>query len=139
MTRQRKIILEQLREIDTHPAADEVYEMVRRRLPRISLGTVYRNLEVLSARGMIRKLELGGSQRRFDGDMANHYHVRCIRCDRVEDAPIEAIAEVEDTVRGASDFEIVGHQLQFFGICPTCKKQGSNSQGKSRDNDRRET
>ena len=138
MTRQRKIILKELREINSHPAADEVYEIVRRRLPRISLGTVYRNLEVLSARGMIRKLELGGSQRRFDGDIANHYHIRCIHCNRVEDAPIEAIAEVEDTIRRVSDFEIVGHQLQFIGICPTCKKVGENSECRARENGRKE-
>ncbi|MBW2706713.1 MAG: transcriptional repressor, partial [Deltaproteobacteria bacterium] len=48
MTRQRQVILEELRKVDTHPSADEVYEMVRKRLPRISLGTVYRNLEILS-------------------------------------------------------------------------------------------
>ena len=54
MTRQRMIILEELRKVDTHPSADEVYEMVRKRLPRISLGTVYRNLEILSKTGEIQ-------------------------------------------------------------------------------------
>ncbi|MGE5577510.1 MAG: Fur family transcriptional regulator, partial [Syntrophothermus sp.] len=53
MTRQRQIILEELKNVTTHPTADEVYEMVRRRLPRISLGTVYRNLELLAEEGII--------------------------------------------------------------------------------------
>ena len=62
MTRQRQIILEELRKVVTHPSADEVYEMVRKRLPRISLGTIYRNLEILSENGDIQKLELGLKQ-----------------------------------------------------------------------------
>jgi len=134
MTRQRRVILKELRENRSHPAADEVYQMVRRRLPRISLGTVYRNLEVLSAHGMIRKLELGGSQRRFDGDSANHYHVRCVRCDRVEDAPIETVGEIEDALRRVSDFEIIGHRLEFMGICPTCKNLGKTPHSQANEN-----
>ena len=87
MTRQRKVILEELRKVDTHPSADEVYEMVRKRIPRISLGTVYRNLEILSERGDIQKLELGCTLKRFDGVPENHYHIRCVDCGRVVDAP----------------------------------------------------
>ncbi len=60
MTRQRSIILEELRNVCTHPSADEIYEMVRRRLPRISLGTVYRNLEILCELREIQKIETGG-------------------------------------------------------------------------------
>jgi len=63
MTRQRRIILEELRKVDSHPTADEVYEMVRRQLPRISLGTVYRNLEILSREGLIQKVVLGARRR----------------------------------------------------------------------------
>jgi Fur family ferric uptake transcriptional regulator len=61
MTRQRRVILEELRKVNTHPSADEIYEIVRKRLPRISLGTVYRNLEILSESGDIQKLEPGCS------------------------------------------------------------------------------
>ena len=73
MTQQRQVILEELRNVNTHPSADEIYEMVRKRLPRISLGTVYRNLEILCASGEIQKLEAGGSIKRFDGNPRNHY------------------------------------------------------------------
>ena len=100
MTRQRNVILEELRKVDTHPSADEVYDMVRRRLPRISLGTVYRNLEILSQNGRIQKLEIGGTQKRFDGNPANHYHLRCIHCDRLADAPAGIDVAVDfDTCR----------------------------------------
>jgi Fe2+ or Zn2+ uptake regulation protein len=127
MTRQRQVILEELRKVKTHPTADEVYEMVRQRLPRVSLGTVYRNLEMLSQLGMIRKLEQGGSRRRFDGNVREHYHVRCIRCGRLEDAPVESVAAIEDALHPVTDYEIVGHRLEFIGLCPQCKKSAGRA------------
>jgi Fur family ferric uptake transcriptional regulator len=123
MTRQRRVILEEFRKINAHPTADEVYEKARRRMPRISLGTVYRNLEVLSECGMIQKLQLGGTQKRFDGRMENHYHIRCIRCGHIEDVPTEPLTPIENTLRGMSDYEIIGTRLEFIGICPRCKEE----------------
>ena len=120
MTRQRKIILEELRKVDTHPSADEVYEMVRKRLPRISLGTVYRNLEILSKSGAIQKLEPGCSLKRFDGNPHEHYHIRCIQCDRVVDAHVDIDLNFTNEDRGDSDFRIIGHKLEFIGLCPKC-------------------
>ena len=122
MTRQRKVILEELRKVDTHPSADEVYEMVRKRLPRISLGTVYRNLEILSECGEIQKLELGCNLKRFDGNSENHYHIRCIHCHRMVDAPADFDVAVNHDLKNATDFKIIGHKLEFIGICPDCLK-----------------
>ena len=120
MTRQRKVILEELRKVDTHPSADEVYEMVRKRLPRISLGTVYRNLEILSETGEIQKLELGCNLKRFDGIARDHYHLRCLHCDRVSDAPAGFDLTVNRELKTANGFKILGHRLEFVGICPDC-------------------
>ena len=122
MTRQRQIILEELRKVDTHPSADEVYETVRKRLPRISLGTVYRNLEILSELGEIQKLELGGDLKRFDRNSNKHYHIRCMNCGRVDDAPIAPLNQVEDELYGATVYTIIGHRLEFEGLCPQCSK-----------------
>ena len=119
MTRLRKVILEELRKVKTHPSADEVYEMVRRRLPRISLGTVYRNLEILSESGDIQKLEPGCSLKRFDGDTSEHCHIRCVRCDRIADAPLPDL-KVDLEGVNPTDFEITGHRLEFIGLCPEC-------------------
>jgi Fur family ferric uptake transcriptional regulator len=123
MTRQRGVILEELKRVNSHPTAGEVYEMARRRLPRISLGTVYRNLEILCECGVIGKLELGGAQRRFDGNVEKHYHVRCIRCGCIEDVPGEPFTGIEDAVGRESDYEIIGSRLEFIGICPGCKEK----------------
>jgi Fur family ferric uptake transcriptional regulator len=121
MTRQRQVILEELRQVNTHPSADEIYEMVRKRLPRISLGTVYRNLEILSESGEIQKVELGSSQKRFDGFAHPHDHIRCIRCDRLIDAPTHVAPDLEGRLQSETDFQILGHRLEFFGICPDCQ------------------
>ena len=125
MTNQRQVILEEIQKVNTHPTADEVYETVRKRLPRISLGTVYRNLEVLSACGLIQRIGPLSSQMRFDGITKNHYHLRCIYCGSIEDAPIDATENLENTVREKSDYSILGHKLEFIGICPKCKKKGN--------------
>ena len=120
MTRQRRVILEELRKVNTHPSADEIYERVRKRLPRISLGTVYRNLEILSESGDIQKLEPGCSLKRFDGNPSEHCHIRCVRCDRIADAPMVPDLEIDLGRVNATDFEILGHRLEFLGVCPTC-------------------
>ena len=122
MTRQRQVILEELRKVKTHPSADALYERVKRRLPRISLGTVYRNLEILSRLGEIQHVEIGGAMKRFDGNTQNHYHIRCLRCDRVDDVRIGPLKEVEAALAGATDYQITGHRLEFIGLCRKCLK-----------------
>ena len=126
MTRQRQVILEELRKVYTHPGADEIYTMVRRRLPRISLGTVYRNLEVLAELGEIQKIETGGTLKRFDGNPEGHYHIRCVACKRVVDAPVERLNDIEEALSGKTDFQILGHRLEFVGLCPECQPHHSH-------------
>ena len=121
MTNQRKIILEELGKVASHPTADQIYQLVRRRMPRISLGTVYRNLEILSQGGTILKLEMGGSQRRFDGHIAPHYHIRCKECGEVQDLPSEPMVDVETRLRAKTKFSVVGHRLELIGVCPQCQ------------------
>jgi Fur family ferric uptake transcriptional regulator len=121
MTRQREVILEELEKSRAHPTADELYVRVRKRLPRISLGTVYRNLEMLCEAGLIRKLEMAGTQRRFDRCCDRHDHVRCIRCGRIEDVPAGLAAATLSRVQQESDYEIVDHRLEFQGLCPRCR------------------
>lgn len=123
ITPQRQVILEELRVAGSHLTADEVYKMVRARLPRISLGTVYRNLETLSRLGMIHKLELGGMQKRFDGNTRDHYHLRCLTCGRIEDVPMEPQTSLEESVEALTDYKIMGHRLEFIGLCLACRKQ----------------
>ncbi len=121
MTRQRQVVLEQVRKVHSHPTADEVYEMVRLRLPKVSLGTVYRNLDRLSREGLISTIE-GPGQRRYDGDMDDHAHLRCTRCGYVGDVePIEVpLEQLSNTV---GDFEISGCRVELLGICGGCRNE----------------
>lgn len=120
-TRQRRVILEELRKCTLHPTAAEIYDIVRKRLPRISLGTVYRNLEYLSQAGRITTLETAGSQKRFDGRTDIHYHVRCSRCGRVEDAPVGRIDAIDRALEAITGYDVLGYRLEFVGICALCQ------------------
>jgi Fe2+ or Zn2+ uptake regulation protein len=122
MTKQRRVVLETLRKHNIHPTADTLYEMVRKQMPRISLGTVYRNLEILTALGEIQTLELSGSQKRYDGVPQKHYHIRCLHCGRVDDAPIAPLNRLEDDLYESTVYTIMGHRLEFIGLCPECSK-----------------
>ena len=114
--------MDALRKNNIHPTADAVYEMVRKQMPRISLGTVYRNLEILTALGEIQTLELSGSQKRYDGIAQKHYHIRCLHCGRVDDAPIAPLNRLEDDLYESTVYTIMGHRLEFIGLCPECSK-----------------
>ena len=123
MTRQRRVILEELRALRSHPSADELYEIVRRRLPRISLGTVYRNLDLLAREGAVLRLEQPCGGRRFDGDTRKHYHVRCSCCGKVDDIFVEPPAKLHELAGKACGYEIENHRLEFTGICPRCRRK----------------
>ncbi|UDQ99013.1 transcriptional repressor [Lentisphaerota bacterium WC36G] len=121
-TNQRRVIIEELKKLTSHPTADELYEIVKERLPKISLGTVYRNLEQLSAAGLIWKLELSGSQNRFDGNVEKHFHKRCPNCGAVEDIEYHAFAEADRHLTNAcQNYAIEGYTLEFRGLCYCCQ------------------
>ncbi len=123
ITNQREIILQELRRLKSHPTADELYEVVKRRLPRISIATVYRNLERLSEAGIIHKLEYGGRQKRFDGDVRPHSHVFCVKCGRVSDVETVPDVDVNALIVDGKGFKVFEGIMQFEGLCPECQDQ----------------
>ena len=123
MTKQRKKILEVLKKTDSHPTADEIYEKVKEAIPNISLGTIYRNLNVLSEMGEIMILDYGSSYSRFDGNPENHYHFRCENCGKVFDVEQEVLEELNEKMDEDTPFEVNYHRLEFYGLCPQCQSQ----------------
>ena len=127
LTRQREVILEEVRKACHHPTADEIYENVRKKLPHISLGTVYRNLDVLAEFGLIKKIEPDFPQMRFDGNTKEHYHITCLHCGMIEDAPIEpsgnSLKNLENALGNLTKHGIFGHKLEFIGLCSKCRKK----------------
>jgi Fur family ferric uptake transcriptional regulator len=124
-TPQRKAILEELRKATSHPTAVELYERVRGRMPKISLGTVYRNLDLLAEMGKIQKLDLAGSEARFDGNLDTHDHVRCVRCGRLDDVYGLPTGSLIHGPSQPAGYEILGHRLELLGICPRCRVRPS--------------
>ena len=128
-TVQREVILEELKKVKVHPTADEVYEMARRRIPNISIATVYRNLETMAAKGKVQKLELSGTKKRYDGDVSVHYHLRCRECGGVSDiSGIEVEHKVSELESLRGSLGIEDFSLEFKGVCHECRaKKGRES------------
>ena len=142
-TRQRQVILDELRGITSHPTAADLYQMVRQYLPKISLGTVYRNLELLAEIGEIQKVEIAGLEARFDGNASVHHHVRCESCGKVDDLD-EVPGGLGDFVASSrfshpNGYEILGYHLVFSGRCPACRKPGGAATSESESQDVRMT
>jgi len=121
-TKQRQLILQVLQETNTHPTADWVYQRVRDRIPNVSLGTVYRNLGVLKDQQVIQELRHAGSQGRYDGNPHPHYHFFCQACDRVDDVTLIYSDEIiKDFLNQMPGYTVLGHNTEFYGLCPDCK------------------
>lgn len=123
-TPQRRVILEELRALKTHPTAAELFSIVREKLPRVSLGTVYRNLEVLYEDGQINRLELAGAETRFDGMVDPHLHIRCTECGRIDDIMDPSLMTGQPAELGG--YQVKGCRLEYFGTCPDCRQEAMN-------------
>lgn len=119
-TRQREAILRYLRSTTSHPTADMIYETVKKEIPNISKGTVYRNLGVLQESGEISKLDLKGTVSRYEGSRKRHYHFRCRQCGRVFDVDGPVDKDLDRRVAARTGFIIDYHQLEFRGLCNDC-------------------
>ncbi len=119
-TVQRALVLETVKSLQSHATADEVYNSIVEKHPDISKGTVYRNLNLLSEMGEIRKREIPGGADRYDHLCHDHYHARCICCGRVVDVDMDFIAELEKKILNTNGFEFTGHDVIFKGFCDEC-------------------
>ena len=126
LTGPRRVVLEVVRATDSHPTAERVHEMVRRRLPRVSLGTVYRNLRLLVTEGLVK--ELPGPHTRFDGNVSDHHHFTCLGCGRIVDVA-GTLTEPHSRalcgrVAAQAGFSVSHHRIEFYGRCLECQKKG---------------
>src|SRR3990172_11585068 len=122
-SKQREVVLDVLKGTKSHPTADWIYQEGRKSLPKISLGTVYRNLKLLKERGEILELHYGDSQSRFDGNPENHYHFTCQRCGRVYDVEEPLKKDMEKDLAKKLGFIVNHHRVEFYGVCRDCYQQ----------------
>jgi Fur family peroxide stress response transcriptional regulator len=122
-TKQREAILKALRDTRSHPTADQIYDEVRKDVPNISKGTVYRNLQVLQDDGAITELKLNDTLSRYEVKQESHYHFRCEKCGRVSDIDMPVDRELDRQVEKRTGLKVAYHQLEFRGLCKDCQKK----------------
>lgn len=121
-TKQRQIVFEAVCRRRDHPTADEIYLDIRSENPKISRGTVYRNLHLLADSGRIRHVRVPGVDR-FDWRREPHYHLLCLGCGKVRDASIAYTEELNEQAAAGSGYRIDDHRTVFEGYCPDCLEQ----------------
>ena len=127
-SRQRESIKVCLQGRKDHPTADMLYTDVRKEFPNISLGTVYRNLSLLSELGEIKRLTTGDGPDRFDGDTSTHHHFICRKCHCVTDLTMRDISEIKNVAAENFRGTIEDYSVNFYGICENCKNHPGNVQ-----------
>lgn len=126
LTEPRRVILQTVRGTNRHPSAAVVYRLVRRRLPGVSLATVYRNLRMLAAHGVLAERS-DAAGLRFDGNTGTHDHFTCLVCRRIYDVPPRANAAGRRAVSARTGFEVIDHRIEFYGRCAGCRARGGPS------------
>lgn len=121
-TIQRSLVLETVNKLHNHATADEIYNEIAKEQPTISKATVYRNLNLLSQMGEIRRLELPGSADRYDHIPKRHCHVKCEKCGRIFDVDMDFVSGLESGIRDKHGFDFSGYDIIFHGVCPECKE-----------------
>ncbi|MBC5648368.1 Fur family transcriptional regulator [Christensenella tenuis] len=131
-SRQRRLVLEAVRNHTDHPSADRIYLDVRLRDDKISRGTVYRNLNLLAANGKISRVETPGMDR-FDLRTEPHYHLMCVGCGKITDAALPYQTEWDREVGAQAGYTVHTHSVLFEGLCPDCAKKDEKERGAPRE------
>ncbi len=122
-SRQRALILEVLRQTTCHPTAKWIYDRARRRLPGLSLGTVYRNLALLVRQGLVTRLDFGSNFDRFDARTAPHHHFVCEKCGSVSDLDLPVDRSLTQKLRKATGLDATRHEIRLYGLCEKCRSK----------------
>jgi Fur family transcriptional regulator, peroxide stress response regulator len=119
-SRQRERILGILRSTKTHPTASWVYDELKKEFTNLSMGTVYRNINILIDQNLVQKIESGSSFDRFDANVEQHYHFICKECGSIDDLPISAFDDLNEKINQMTGYQAEKHRLDFHGVCPGC-------------------
>jgi Fur family peroxide stress response transcriptional regulator len=119
---QRERIFRAVIESDQHPTANMVYDMLKLEMPKLSLGTVYRNLNQLSDAGRLKKIPLADGSCRFDKTTADHSHIVCEECGCVADGELPAMEQMRRAVEAQTGFSLRSYDLVLRGLCKNCQQ-----------------
>lgn len=121
-SKQRELIFNTLQTNVVHPTAEYVHEILKKTEPNISLATVYRNLNQMAAKGIIKKIEGLEQSVHYDHNTHEHYHFICDNCKKVYDVSAEIAPEIKLKTQAQTGFTVLGHEITFHGICKDCQK-----------------
>jgi Fur family peroxide stress response transcriptional regulator len=121
LTPQRLAVLQYLEGNKDHPSAEDIYRVLHKRFPTMSLATVYNALSTLKEKGGVLELTLDPARKRYDPDTRHHDHLICKSCRRIVDIPDAMRIALPESAR--QDFAVVESHVEFYGICPKCKKK----------------
>ncbi len=127
ITHQRLVVYKALMESKEHPSAEELYRHVRKSYPIISLGTVYKSLEMFEKLGLIQKVNYLYNTARYDANVMPHGHLVCKSCNQVVDLVLDEIPHIPIPEGEKGDFDVDTVVVQFLGHCKQCRKKKSNS------------
>ena len=119
-SRQRERILNLLRNTDTHPTASWIYDEIKKDFTNLSMGTVYRNINILLDQNLIQKIEAGSSFDRFDANVSTHYHFICRECGNIDDLQMDVLEDLNTDLSKLTNYQAERHRLDFYGLCPSC-------------------
>ncbi len=122
-SKQRDCIMRVLSGTTSHPTANWIYDKVREEIPNISLGTIYRNLSILSNDGDILRLTVGDGTEHYDACISPHYHLCCKNCGGVYDVSIDYLDDLDRKAEKALGIKIETHRVMFYGTCSQCKNE----------------
>lgn len=121
-THQRMVIYKALASTDAHPTPESIYEQVRREIPAISLGTVYKNIRTFTEAGLLREVNVLHDSLRLDANLGNHHHLVCVRCKTVIDVPSENIEPVNLILPLPDGFQLKRTTVELLGVCSQCSE-----------------
>ena len=126
-SRKRERILELLQETGAHPTADWVYDRLKKEFPNLSMGTVYRNLNILVEQGKIDRIDFGSTFDRFDANVGPHYHFICEHCGAIVDLSLPIDDSLNRRVNELTPFRVKRHSIEFYGLCDRCQAARTNT------------
>ncbi|MGH3087933.1 MAG: Fur family transcriptional regulator [Rubrobacteraceae bacterium] len=121
LTSQRRAVLEALSEARGHPSAEDVYLVVKKKNPRVALGTVYQALSVLEEIGIIDSKHWSESPTRYDLNLEPHLDIKCVRCGEVAEVPGVEMGRIEARIQTNTPYEVTRATMLIEGICPRCE------------------
>lgn len=120
LTPQRLAIYQVLASDASHPSAEDIFKRIKPALLSLSLGTVYRTLELFETHGLVSRVHVGGNQARFDANLDNHHHLVCVRCRRVIDYP-EPETPLPVSAPLPEGFRVLAARVHLLGLCAACQ------------------